>query len=104
MLQFSEIQREVFKLLLLICTGGVMTRFLAISPQSQCWLFHIALVLNIFGMMLTDMWLPMVVGTVITTYLSVDAWVRLRYVLPLKKEVHQLQHELENLRRQQHNQ
>ncbi|MCP4954591.1 hypothetical protein [Photobacterium aquimaris] len=81
-----------------------MTRFLAISPQSQCWLFHIALVLNIIGMMLTDMWLPMVVGAIITAYLSVDAWVRLRYVLPLKKEIQQLHHQLEQLRQQQHDQ
>lgn len=55
-------------------------------------------------MMLTDMWLPMVVGTIITTYLSVDAWVRLRYVLPLKKELRQVQHELDNLRQQQRDQ
>lgn len=81
-----------------------MARFSAISPQSQCWLFHIALALNVAGMMLTDMWFPMVVGTVVTTYLSVDAWVRLRYVLPLKKELRRVQHELENLRQQQHNQ
>ena len=81
-----------------------MTRFLAISPQSQCWLFHIVFVLNVVGMMLTDMWLPMVVGTIITTYLSVDAWVRLRYVLPLKKELRQVQHELDNLRQQQRDQ
>ncbi|OBU16154.1 hypothetical protein AYY19_15950 [Photobacterium aquimaris] len=81
-----------------------MTRFLAISPQSQCWLFHIALVLNIIGMMLTDMWLPMVVGAIITAYLSVDAWVRLRYVLPLKKELQQLHHQLDELRQQQHDQ
>ncbi|SMY18322.1 hypothetical protein [Photobacterium aquimaris] len=81
-----------------------MTRFVAISPQSQCWLFHIALVLNIIGMMLTDMWLPMVVGAIITTYLSVDAWVRLRYVLPLKKEIQQLHYQLDELRQQQHDQ
>ncbi|MCD9557848.1 hypothetical protein GRJ22_15670 [Photobacterium carnosum] len=67
-------------------------------------MFHIAFVLNVAGMMLTDMWLPMVVGTIITTYLSVDAWVRLRYVLPLKKELRQVQHELDNLRQQQRDQ
>lgn len=48
------------------------------------------LALNIIGMMLTDMWLPMVVGAIMMSYLSVDAWVRLRYVLPLKKELRQL--------------
>ncbi|EHA1082130.1 hypothetical protein I8Y06_002992 [Photobacterium damselae] len=81
-----------------------MTRFLAISPQSQFWLFHFALALNILGMMLTDMWLPMVVGAIVTTYLSIDALVRVRYVLPMKKEMRELRHELERLRKveQQH--
>lgn len=72
-----------------------MDRFLAISPQSQFWLFNFALALNILGMVLTDMWLPMVVGAIVTTYLSVDALVRLRYVLPMKKEIRELRHELE---------
>ncbi|UKA01854.1 hypothetical protein [Photobacterium damselae] len=81
-----------------------MTRFLAISPQSQFWLFHFALALNILGMVLTDMWLPMVVGAIVTTYLSIDALVRVRYILPLKKEMRELRHELERLRKveQQH--
>lgn len=72
-----------------------MDRFLAISPQSQFWLFNFALALNILGMVLTDMWVPMVVGAIVTTYLSVDALVRLRYVLPMKKEIRELRHELE---------
>ena len=72
-----------------------MDRFLAVSPQSQFWLFNFALALNILGMVLTDMWLPMVVGAIVTTYLSVDALVRLRYVLPMKKEIRELRHELE---------
>lgn len=76
-----------------------MIRFLAISPQSQCWLFNVALALNILGMVLTDMWLPMVVGAIIATYLSVDALVRLRYVIPMKKEIRELQHELEKTRK-----
>ncbi|OBU31889.1 hypothetical protein [Photobacterium kishitanii] len=75
-----------------------MARFLAISPKSQCWLFHLALILNILGMALTDMWLPMVVGAIITAYLAVDSLVRLRYVLPLKKEIRDLRHELEVIR------
>ncbi|ELR64171.1 NADH dehydrogenase subunit II-related protein [Photobacterium marinum] len=72
-----------------------MDRFLAISPRSQFWLFNLALALNILGMVLTDMWVPMVVGAIVTTYLSVDALVRLRYVLPMKKEIRELRHELE---------
>ncbi|MGF1716798.1 hypothetical protein [Photobacterium chitinilyticum] len=72
-----------------------MNRYVAISPQSQFWLFNVALALNILGMVLTDMWLPMVVGAIVTTYLSVDALVRLRYVIPMKKEIRELRHELE---------
>ncbi|MGF1739256.1 hypothetical protein [Photobacterium satsumensis] len=77
-----------------------MNRFLAISPQSQFWLFNFALALNILGMVLTDMWVPMVVGAIVTTYLSVDALVRLRYVLPMKKEIRDLRHELDKANRQ----
>ena len=77
-----------------------MNRFLAISPQSQFWLFNFALALNILGMVLTDMWLPMVVGAIVTTYLSVDALVRLRYVLPMKKEIRELRHDLDKANRQ----
>ncbi|GAL07999.1 hypothetical protein ACFFLZ_01890 [Photobacterium aphoticum] len=77
-----------------------MDRFLAISPQSQFWLFNLALALNILGMVLTDMWLPMVVGALVMTYLSVDALVRIRYVIPMKKEMRDLRHELEKAQRQ----
>ncbi|MEH6531116.1 MAG: hypothetical protein V7735_07205 [Photobacterium frigidiphilum] len=77
-----------------------MNRFLAISTQSQFWLFNTALILNILGMVLTDMWLPMVVGAIVTTYLSVDALVRLRYVIPMKKEIRDLRHELESARKE----
>ncbi|MGF1701901.1 hypothetical protein L4D09_16550 [Photobacterium makurazakiensis] len=77
-----------------------MDRFLAVSPQSQFWLFNTALALNILGMVLTDMWLPMVVGAIVTTYLSVDALVRLRYVAPLKKEIYKLRQELDRANQQ----
>ncbi|MGF1687552.1 hypothetical protein L4C36_12765 [Photobacterium japonica] len=77
-----------------------MDRFLAISPKSQFWLFNLALALNILGMVLTEMWPPMVVGALVTTYLSVDALVRIRYVIPMKKEIRDLRHELEKAQRQ----
>ncbi|USH02492.1 hypothetical protein K6Q96_00050 [Grimontia kaedaensis] len=76
-----------------------MDRFLAISPKSQMWLFHFALALNILGMVLTDMWVPMVVGAIVTTYLSIDALVRVRYVLPMKKAMRELEHENATLKR-----
>ncbi|OCH12068.1 MULTISPECIES: hypothetical protein [unclassified Aliivibrio] len=77
-----------------------MTRFLAISPQSQCYLFTVALALNLLGMVLTDMWVAMVVGAIVTTALSVDAWVRVHYILPMKKEMRNLQHEIEAIQKQ----
>ncbi|EHN71398.1 MULTISPECIES: hypothetical protein [Aliivibrio] len=76
-----------------------MTRFLAISPQSQCYLFTVALALNLLGMVLTDMWVPMVVGAIITTGLSVDAWVRVHYVLPMRKELRNLQNQIEAIQK-----
>ncbi|WP_434357743.1 hypothetical protein NF212_00055 [Parasalinivibrio latis] len=81
-----------------------MARFLAISPQSQFWLFHCALALNILGMVLTDMWEPMVVGAIVTLYLSIDALIRVRYVLPMKKGMRELQHENERLKKELANQ
>ncbi len=67
-----------------------MIRFTAMSLQSQCRLFSFGLVLNVLGMVLTDLWVPMVVGAIVTTYLSVEAMIRLRYVQPLEQEVAQL--------------
>ena len=74
-------------------------RVFRISVRAQCWLYHFAWLLNVFGMVLTDLWLPMVVGTVVTTYLSLDAWVRWKYVLPLKHQISDLQAELNQLRK-----
>lgn len=76
-----------------------MTRFLAISPQSQCYLFSFGLGLNLLGMVLTDMWLPMVVGSIITACLSVEAWIRVQYIIPMKQELRSLQHQLEHQKR-----
>ena len=41
---------------------------------------------------------PMVVGALVTLYLALDSLVRLRYVLPLKKEIRDLHNELVALR------
>ncbi|WP_087023688.1 hypothetical protein [Thaumasiovibrio subtropicus] len=75
-----------------------MIRFTAMSLQSQVRLFNFGLILNILGMVLTDLWIPMVVGAIITTYLSVEAIVRLRYVEPMSAEIAQLRSEIESLR------
>ncbi|AZL86030.1 MULTISPECIES: hypothetical protein [Aliivibrio] len=77
-----------------------MTRFLAISPQSQCYLFSTAFALNLLAMVLTEMWLPMVVGALVTLGLSVEAWVRVRYILPMKTEMRDLQHQMDILQRE----
>ncbi|WP_413113699.1 hypothetical protein [Thaumasiovibrio sp. DFM-14] len=75
-----------------------MIRFTALSLHSQYRLFSFGLVLNIFGMVLTDVWVPMVVGAIVTTYLSVEALIRLRYVEPIEKEIAQLREQVEQLR------
>ena len=72
-------------------------RFLGITPKSQCYLFSFAFVLNIFAMALTDMWLPMVMGAIVTLGLFVEAWIRYRYILPIRQENRQLQHQIEAL-------
>lgn len=75
-----------------------MNRFLAISPKSQCTLFAFAFCLNLLAMVLTDMWLPMVVGAIITMGLFVDSWVRLHYITPLKKELERVQQQMSDMR------
>nr|WP_086941173.1 hypothetical protein [Thaumasiovibrio occultus] len=72
----------------------MLTRFKVMSLDSQCKLYNFALVLNLLGMVLTDMWLPMVVGAFVTTYLSVESWIRLRYVEPMERELDELKRQV----------
>ncbi|MGF1763350.1 hypothetical protein [Aliivibrio kagoshimensis] len=76
-----------------------MNRFLAISPKSQCTLFAFAFCLNLLAMVLTDMWLPMVVGAIITMGLFVDSWARFYYITPLKKELEKVNQQMSEMRK-----
>lgn len=51
----------------------MLTRYMGITPQSQSYLFTFGLALTLLGMVLTDMWLPMVAGSMIMTGLAVEA-------------------------------
>ncbi|MFV0575804.1 MAG: hypothetical protein ACK5NC_10415 [Vibrio sp.] len=68
----------------------MLTRYAGMTPKSQCRLFTFGLGLTLIGMMVTDMWLPMVAGAIILAGLTVESWVRVLYVIPLKQQVQDL--------------
>ena len=78
----------------------MLSRYKEISPNHQCYLFTLGLVLCLLAMVLTDMWLPIVAGTYIMTGLVVEAWVRLVHILPLQDDMARIQKELTRLNEQ----
>jgi len=78
----------------------MLTRYMGITPQSQSYLFTFGLALTLLGMALTDMWLPMVAGAIIMTALAVESWIRVLHIIPLRKELRDLHHQVDRL--QQH--
>ncbi len=52
-------------------------------------------------MMVTDMWLPMVAGAIVLAGLTVEAWIRVLYIIPLNKKVAALNQQVESLHKQQ---
>lgn len=82
----------------------MLVRYMGMTPKQQSYLFTFGLVLTILGMVLTDMWLPMVVGAIILTGLTVEAWIRAEHLVPmhndirlLKKQVEALQHKINDI-------
>ncbi len=73
----------------------MLTRYMGITPQNQAYLFTFALALNLIGMSVTDMWIPMVAGAIVMTALSVEAWIRVQYIIPMKKELLQIRKQLD---------
>ncbi|XNG94069.1 hypothetical protein BCV43_01855 [Vibrio cyclitrophicus] len=71
----------------------MLTRYMGITPQSQSYLFTFGLALTLLGMVLTDMWLPMVAGAIIMTALAVEAWIRVAYIIPMRKDIREIQHQ-----------
>ncbi len=68
----------------------MLTRYAGMTPKSQSYLFTFGLALTLIGMMVTDMWLPMVAGAIILAALAVESWIRILYIIPMKKELKEL--------------
>lgn len=81
----------------------MLTRYTGITPQSQSYLFTFGLALTLLGMVLTDMWLPMVAGAMIMTGLAVEAWIRVAHIIPMRKELRSIQNQLDNLQHRSQN-
>ncbi|MCE0493649.1 hypothetical protein [Vibrio salinus] len=75
----------------------MLVRYMGMTPKQQSYLFTFGLVLTILGMVLTDMWLPMVVGAIILTGLTVEAWIRYEHLVPMHNEIRSLKKQVETL-------
>lgn len=76
----------------------MLARYTQMSAKSQSYLFTFGLLLTFLGMALTDMWLPMVVGGFILTGLTVEAWIRVAHIIPMREELRSLHREVHQLR------
>lgn len=65
----------------------MLTRYASMTPKSQSYLFTFGLALTLVGMMVTDMWLPMVAGAIILAGLAVESWIRILYIIPMKRQL-----------------
>ena len=81
----------------------MLTRYMGMSPKSQSYLFTFGLALCLLAMVLTDMWLPIVAGTFILTGLTVEAWIRVAHIIPMRKDIREIQHQLEHLQNKSRN-
>ncbi|WP_194437311.1 hypothetical protein [Vibrio fluminensis] len=75
----------------------MLTRYMGMSPKSQSYLFTFGFVLTLLGMMLTDMWLPMVAGAIILAGLTVEAWIRVAHIIPMHEEMRSMQQQIRKL-------
>nr|WP_158161757.1 hypothetical protein [Vibrio mimicus] len=82
----------------------MLTRYMGMSAKSQSYLFTFGLVLTLLGMTLTDLWMPMVIGAIVMTGLTVESWIRVAHIIPLhnevremKKQLHKLQADIRNI-------
>jgi len=75
----------------------MLTRYMGITPKSQSYLFTFGLALTLLGMVLTDMWLPMVAGAIIMTGLAVEAWIRTAHIIPMHKELRTMRKQIDKL-------
>lgn len=75
----------------------MLTRYMGITPKSQSYLFTFGLALTLLGMVLTNMWLPMVAGAIIMTGLAVEAWIRAAHIIPMHQELRTMRKQIDKL-------
>jgi len=75
----------------------MLVRYMGISSKQQSYLFSFGLLLTLLGIVLTNMWLPMVVGAIILTGLTVEAWIRTVHLIPMHNDIRSLRKQVEEL-------
>lgn len=75
----------------------MLTRYVAMSALKQAKLFTFGLALCFLGMVVTEMWVPMVVGAIILQGLVVEAWIRVLYLNPINDELASMRLQIETL-------
>ena len=75
----------------------MLTRYIGMTPKSQSYLFTFGLALCLLAMALTDMWLPIVIGALILTGLTVEAWIRVAHIIPMQEEIRAMRKQLNTL-------
>ncbi|MGF1751493.1 MULTISPECIES: hypothetical protein [Vibrio] len=75
----------------------MLTRYTGMTAKNQSALFTVGLVLTLLGMVLTDMWLPMVVGAIIMTALAVESWIRVQHLIPMHSDIRAMQKQIKAL-------
>ncbi|MDA0150444.1 hypothetical protein [Vibrio sp. LaRot3] len=75
----------------------MLTRYMGMTPKSQSYLFTFGLALTLLGMVLTDMWLPMVAGAIILAGLTVESWIRVAHIIPMHQEMRSMQKQINKL-------
>lgn len=77
----------------------MLVRYMGMTPKSQSYLFSFGLILTLLGMVLTNMWLPMVVGAIILTGLTVEAWIRSAHIIPMHHEIRVMKKQIDALQK-----
>ncbi|MGF1722810.1 hypothetical protein L4D20_22605 [Vibrio kyushuensis] len=82
----------------------MLTRYMGMTPQSQSYLFTFGLAITLLGVVLTEMWLPMVVGAILMTGLMVESWIRVAHIIPMHQEMRNMQKQITTLQSRVHEQ
>ncbi|MGC9403942.1 hypothetical protein [Vibrio genomosp. F10] len=78
----------------------MLTRYMGMTPKSQSYLFTFGLAITLLGIVLTDMWLPMVIGAIVMTGLMVESWIRVAHIIPMHQEMRDMQKQITALQTQ----